>query len=168
MPPSKKRKTSRNAKRSKTTFSDDEDAGESYEEAEEERKTSSAKGRSKTAANKQKKKPAVFKLGVWNPDITVKDFEPCKEDRSNELSTFCCRRCASRNVHRACWTGNFQLLQKCLHDKKHVAFLNTHWGPDDNRTPLMVLRDAGYAKPNSKFLELMLAPELKVPKGQEY
>lgn len=105
-------------------------------------------------------KPLPFKRGKWNPDITIHDYEPMKQDKSTSLQRFCCRRCACRDAHRAAFTGNYELLKKCLFDKENVMSVNAAWGPDDVRTPFNILYEQGHLGPKSKFLELMMHPSL--------
>lgn len=90
----------------------------------------SAKPKPKKAAAK---KPAVFKLGKWNPDTVV--LEPEQEiewcGTSDQPMLKCCIRCNARNVIRAVQTNNMRLLKACISDKKNFAnILFAPWSVD--------------------------------------
>ena len=88
---------------------------------------------SKPKAKKAAKKPAVFKLGKWNPDTVVlepeQEIERC--GTSDQPMLKCCIRCNARNVIRAVQTNNMRLLKACINDKKNFAnILFAPWSVD--------------------------------------
>ena len=109
-------------------------------------------------------KPAVFKLGKWNPDIEIIESEETKTSDSNELQYGCCTRCTNRNVHRAVLTGNLELLKKCIYDKKRVTNLNAYWSADLKVTPLQMMVEGQ----RHEMLEAMIKPKLTVPRHSDF
>jgi hypothetical protein len=93
----------------------------------------------KVKVPKPKPKPKEYKRGVWNPDVEVITHDPNKNGDSKDMILGCCTRCNNRNMHRAAYTGNAELMKRCIHDTKHLSNLNEFWSPLCEDTPLRIL-----------------------------
>jgi hypothetical protein len=106
-------------------------------------------------------KPQVFKLGKWNPDIQIVDFDPAKTGSEKDIRRLCCKRCSAKNIHRAIWTKDFALLKKLMLDVENVGSSMAFWGPDDMRRPIDIMLEVGLLTKSSKFLELLINPPVE-------
>ncbi len=136
-----------------------EDEESEFEEEPSEPVVKQKKG-TKAGGAKVVKKPVVFKLGKWNPDMAeIIPYDKFKEEKDNKPYTDCCTRCSNRNVHRACYTGSKALLENCLKDMKNVSSTSCPWSTDSEVIPLQILLEQN----NLEMLEAFIKP--KVPKG---
>ena len=100
------------------------------------------KTKKKVPAKKAVKKPEVFKLGKWNPEIVLLKQEDEKErfGLSDTLSTPCCIVCNCRNVVRACETNNVRLMAQCLKAKDTIPEMCLQWSVDSHTlNPLEII-----------------------------
>ena len=65
-------------------------------------------------------RPAVYKKGVWNPDIELITEERGKQSRESDFDSGSSLLSNTRNVLSAAWTGNKALLDKCIQDTQRV------------------------------------------------
>ena len=167
-PNEKKAKIPAMGRRRRKGGSDDEDSAEEKKSSADfvpvkKRKVNATKVETMRATRPKPapKKPTVFKLGKWNPDIEIIQEDKERDSEVAEISRECCTRCSNRNVHRAALTGNQALLNKCIFDTKSITSLNAFWGPDDPRTPMEMLLRLG----DMSLLESFLKP--KIPESKK-
>ncbi|EAS02069.2 WGR domain protein (macronuclear) [Tetrahymena thermophila SB210] len=105
---------------------------EDNEDADDEQEEVSKKG--------AKKKVEKYKKGSHNPNIpdVVKTDETFEGD-SQDINDVCCSFCTNRELLRAVYTGNSNLLKKLVQSKAKVSTLFAKRGPDADETTLEII-----------------------------
>ncbi|KAL4491479.1 hypothetical protein ABPG72_008135 [Tetrahymena utriculariae] len=105
---------------------------EDNEDADDEQEEVSKKG--------AKKKVEKYKKGSHNPNIpdVVKTDETFEGD-SADINDTCCSFCTNRELLRAVYTGNSNLLKKIVQSKAKVSTLFAKRGPDADETTLEII-----------------------------
>ena len=113
------------------------------------------------SAKKVSTKPAVFKLGKWNPNTEIVETEIEKHGPSAEPEYGTGHRNNTRNVIRAINTDNIALLRQCKKDTQKVFSLNRPWAEDaDGLSPIQLV-----ALKQSKALLQEFFPNFPQQKG---
>ncbi len=75
------------------------------------RKVGQGKAENQPKPKRAPKMPTEFKKGKWNPHVELAEIDTYKEHPKKELFLECCIRCNNRNIIRAAYTDNQELLK---------------------------------------------------------
>jgi hypothetical protein len=102
-------------------------------------------------------RPDVYKKGAWNPNVELVTEEANKSSRTLSLESGCCLLCNNRSLLRAAWTGNKELLTKCIRDTQNISNCCAQWGAETRVNALQILLEKG----DPELLQALLSPEVK-------
>jgi ankyrin repeat protein/predicted DNA-binding WGR domain protein len=145
---------------------------EVIEEEEESEEQELAKPRLKAKSNagtqvSAKAKPAVFKRGIWNPNVKIVDKCLQLESDSAVPNFECSRMNSNREVIRAAQIGNNKLLEKIAASDHKISRLTEKWGVDNETNALKIILDSGDQKRIMDFLELLQEEKKKLKYGDD-
>jgi hypothetical protein len=85
-------------------------------------------------------------------DVGEKDDKVMNSDSNSVIETNCCVPCSNKNVMRACFKNNIELLKECINDHKHIGGLMDSWGPEMK----WIAIDYAFYHGNMKMVDLLL------------
>lgn len=143
-----------------------EDEDENSSQPVKKRKVGAGKAKPEKAAKPKKapKRPTEFKKGKWNPFVELAEMDKYLEHPQKELFIECCVRCNNRNIIRAAYTGNENLLKAGIAAKTKISSLTAFWSPEVHHTSL----DFIIKQNQHELLEILLHPKVHIPQHSNY
>ena len=137
------KKQKQSAKKSAKTKEEKLDDEEEDDEEEEPKK--------KAKKPRKSKKPLVYKKGKFNPDVEELTMTPQLEDPSDEVVDYKSTKSNNRNIIRAAYTKNHNLLKKVFTSGKLSTFFDI-WGAENDMSALELI----FKNKDKKALEIFL------------
>ena len=151
-------------RRGKTTkkadVEDEEEEEEDAEEAKAEKPAPKAKGGRSAKGGKKKGATAVVKKGPtdkfvrgqWNPDVKLVDKSEVLEG-TGDVVDYESVRMNNKNLIRAVYTKNYDLLEKVLSKERFLSGLFERWGVDNNFNAI----ELAFKNNDKKAIQMILA-----------